>query len=115
MITRVDTEIGRLMQLLKELNLDNNTLVIFASNNGNTNGITKEGKIPTKLFFADDYPRAGMKGDILDGAFHVPAIPRWPERIAPGQESDHIWESQLATDRIMWQFFEDLIPVSFTN
>jgi len=96
MITRVDTEIGRLMQVLKELDLDENTLVIFASDNGNTKGNAKEGEIPTNIFFTDDSPRAGMKGDIRDGAFHVPAIARWPGHIAPGQVSDHIWA--------MWDF-----------
>lgn len=96
MITRVDNEVGRLMQLLKYLDLDDNTLVIFASDNGNTNGNAKEGEIPTNVFFDDDSPRAGMKGDIRDGAFHVPAIARWPGHIAPGQVSDHIWA--------MWDF-----------
>ncbi|NQU51511.1 MAG: arylsulfatase [Bacteroidetes bacterium] len=96
MITRVDSEIGKLMQLLKELNIDENTLVIFASDNGNTDGNAKEGEIPTKIFFNDESPRAGQKGDILDGAFHVPAIARWPKHIQPAQESDHIWA--------MWDF-----------
>jgi len=91
MITRVDHEVGRLMQLLKELDLDENTLVVFASDNGNAKGNAKEGEIPTSLFFFDNSPRAGMKGDIRDGAFHVPAIARWPGQIAPGQVSDHIW------------------------
>lgn len=107
MITRVDREVGRLMQLLKELNLDENTLVIFASDNGNTEGNSKEGEIPTNVFFDDDSPRAGMKGDIRDGAFHVPAIARWPEHIKPGQVSDHIWA--------MWDFLPtaaDLVGVS---
>ncbi len=96
MITRVDTEIGKLMHLLKELNIDENTLVVFASDNGNTNGNAKKGEIPTKIFFDDESPRAGMKGDIRDGAFHVPAIARWPGHISPAQESDHIWA--------MWDF-----------
>lgn len=96
MITRVDTEIGKLMSLLKELNIDENTLVIFASDNGNTNGNAKEDEISTKDFFNDESPRAGQKGDILDGAFHVPAIVRWPKQIKPGQDSDHIWA--------MWDF-----------
>ena len=96
MITRVDTEIGKLMQLLQELNIDENTLVIFASDNGNTNGNAREGEISTKAFFKNESPRAGQKGDILDGAFHVPAIARWPKQIKPGQESDHIWA--------MWDF-----------
>lgn len=96
MITRVDDEIGKLMRLLKNLNIDENTLVMFASDNGNTNGNAKKGEIPTNVFFNDDSPRAGMKGDIREGAFHVPAIARWPKNILPGQESDHIWA--------MWDF-----------
>ena len=96
MITRVDSEIGKLMQLLKELNIDENTLVVFASDNGNTGGNANEGEIPTRLFFKDESPRAGMKGDIRDGAFHVPAIARWPKQIKPAQVSDHIWA--------MWDF-----------
>lgn len=91
MISRVDTEIGKLMQLLNELDLDEKTLVLFASDNGNTNGNAKEGEIPTRQFFENESPRAGRKGDILDGAFHVPALARWTKRISPGQESDHIW------------------------
>ncbi len=107
MITRVDTEIGKLMQLLKELDLDENTLVLFASDNGNTNGNAKEGETPTNHFFENESPRAGQKGDIRDGAFHVPAIARWTNHISPGQESDHIWA--------MWDFFPtaaDLIGVA---
>jgi arylsulfatase A-like enzyme len=96
MITRVDTEIGKLMQLLKELDLEENTLVLFASDNGNTNGNAKEGETPTNQFFENESPRAGQKGDIRDGAFHVPAIARWINHISPGQESDHIWA--------MWDF-----------
>lgn len=96
MITRVDTEIGKLMQLLKELNIDENTLVIFASDNGNTNGAAKKGEVSSKEFFNNQSPRAGQKGDILDGAFHVPAIARWPGKIKPGQTSDLIWA--------MWDF-----------
>ncbi len=96
MITRVDTEIGKLMQLLKDLNIDENTLVVFASDNGNTDGNAKEGEISTKIFFDDESPRAGQKGDILDGAFHVPGIARWPDKIKPAQTSDHIWA--------MWDF-----------
>lgn len=96
MITRVDTEIGKLMQLLKELNIDENTLVLFASDNGNTNGNAKKGETPTNIFFNDDSPRAGMKGDIRDGAFHVPAIARWPKKIQAAQTSDHVWA--------MWDF-----------
>ena len=107
MITRVDTEISRLMNVLKELGIDENTLVFFASDNGNTNGNAKKGEIPTKDFFRHASPRAGQKGDILDGAFHVPAFAHWPKHIEPGQESDLIWA--------MWDFLPtvaDIIDVA---
>ena len=46
MVTRVDNEIGKLLQLLKELEIDENTLILFASDNGNTNGnATQRGNI----------------------------------------------------------------------
>jgi arylsulfatase A-like enzyme len=96
MITRVDEEIGILMQLLSDLNIERNTLLFFASDNGNTDGNAQEGEIPTAVFFNNESPRAGRKGDILDGAFHVPAIARWSGKIKPGQVSDHIWA--------MWDF-----------
>jgi arylsulfatase A-like enzyme len=107
MITRVDSEIGKLMQLLEELSIDENTLVIFASDNGNTNGNSKEGETPTNVFFNNESPRAGMKGDIRDGAFHVPAFARWPEQIRPGQESDHIWA--------MWDFMPTVAELIGVN
>ena len=91
MVTRVDTEIGKLIHLLEELNIDDNTLIIFASDNGNPKNNAKEGEIPTETFFNNKSPTRGMKGDIHDGAFNVPAIARWTKHIQPGQESDHIW------------------------
>ena len=91
MVTRVDSEIGKLIQLLEELNIDENTLIIFASDNGNTSSNAREGEIPTSIFFNSSSPTRGMKGNLYDGAFNVPAIARWPKYIHPGQESNHIW------------------------
>jgi arylsulfatase A-like enzyme len=91
MVSRVDTEIGKLLQLLKELNLDENTLILFASDNGNPGNNAKEGEIPTETFFNNAAPVRGMKGDIYDGAFRVPALARWTKTIKSGQVSDHVW------------------------
>ena len=103
MITRVDTEIGKLLQLLESLDIEENTLIMFASDNGNTNGNAREREVPTRLFFNNESPRAGRKGDILDGAFHVPAIARWPAKIKPGQTSEHIWA--------MWDFLPTVAEI----
>lgn len=96
MITRMDTEVGKLLALLKELKIDDNTIIFFASDNGNPGGY--DGRY-LKLnngpmigeFFNNSSPTRGGKGDTYDGAFHVPAMVRWPGQIKPGQVSDHIW------------------------
>ena len=103
MITRVDTEIGKLLQLLESLDISENTLILFAADNGNTNGNAREGEVPTRVFFNNQSPRAGQKGDILDGAFHVPAIAHWPGHILPGQVSHHIWA--------MWDFLPTVAEI----
>jgi len=107
MVSRVDTEIGKLIQLLKDLEVDDNTLVFFASDNGNTNGNVTSGENSTQAFFKHESPRAGQKGDILDGAFHVPAIARWPEHIRPNQTSGHIWA--------MWDFMPTVADILNTD
>ena len=97
MVSRMDGEVGKLMALLKDLNLDENTIIFFASDNGNSSqGYEKryldvqEG--PTlSAFFKHRSPTRGQKGNEYNGGFHIPAIARWPAHIAAGTESDHIW------------------------
>lgn len=84
MVTRMDREVGKLMDLLKQLHIDENTILFFASDNGVTN-------IPMAEYFSSFSPTRGGKGNIYNGAFNVPAMIRWPGTIAPGQVSDHIW------------------------
>ncbi len=96
MITRMDTEVGKLLALLDELDIDDNTIIFFASDNGNQGGYDgrylKVMEAPTiREFFNQDSPTRGGKGDSYDGAFHVPAMVRWPGHIKPGQVNDHIW------------------------
>src|SRR4051812_33511372 len=82
MITRMDKDIGRLMALLKELKLDENTLVFFASDNG-------AGYQPK--FFQSSGPLRGMKRDMYEGGLRSPTIARWPGRIKPRVVSDQVW------------------------
>ena len=84
MITRMDREIGRIMDLLKELGLDENTLVFFSSDNGPTfNGGTDS------EFFKSAGPFRGLKASLYEGGIRVPMIARWPGKIKPSSESDH--------------------------
>ena len=90
MITRMDHEIGKLMALLKELGLDDNTLVFFTSDNGySAESYSKEPTLDD--IFHHRGPWKGRKGNLDQGGLAVPTIARWPGRIQPGTTSDHIW------------------------
>ncbi len=85
MITRMDREIGRIRTLLEELGLDENTLIIFTSDNGPTfNGGTDS------EFFNSAGPLRGLKTQLYEGGIRVPLIAWWPELIEAGSTSDHV-------------------------
>ncbi|RMF42636.1 MAG: N-acetylgalactosamine-6-sulfatase [Planctomycetota bacterium] len=83
MVTRMDGDVGRLMALLKELGIDENTLVIFTSDNGphHEGGHDHE-------FFDSNGPLRGYKRDLYEGGIRVPMIARWPGHIEPGTVTD---------------------------
>lgn len=85
MITRMDYQIGRLVALLKNLGIDRKTLIMFSSDNGPH----REGKNTPQFFNANGGLR-GMKRDLYEGGIRVPFIARWPDRIKPGQSSEHV-------------------------
>jgi len=86
MITRMDADIGRILDQLKQLNLETNTVVIFTSDNGPH----AEGGVDPK-FLKSSGPFRGIKRDLYEGGIRVPMIVRWPARIKPGQVSDFPW------------------------
>ena len=86
MITRMDSDVGKLMDALKSKGLDGNTLVIFSSDNGPH----REGGHEPK-FFESSGPLRGIKRDMYEGGIRVPAIFRWPGQIRPGVVSDFPW------------------------
>jgi len=85
MISRMDRDIGRIMDRLKELGLDRNTLVMFTSDNGPH---AEGGNDPD--FNDSNGPLRGIKRDLYEGGIRVPFIARWPGRIAAGSLSEHL-------------------------
>jgi len=82
MITRMDRDVGRIVALLKELDLERDTLVVFTSDNGPT----YTGGVDA-AFFESAKPLRGLKGSVYEGGIRVPMIARWPGRIKPGATS----------------------------
>ena len=82
MISRMDRDVGVLMAELKKLNVDEKTLVIFASDNG---------AAYQDELFRHSGPLRGRKRDMYEGGIRTPAIARWPGRVQPGTVSEQVW------------------------
>ncbi len=82
MISYLDKQVGDIMAYLKQLGLDNNTIVMFSSDNGPTfNGGTD------KEFFNSTAGLKGAKAQVYEGGIRVPFMAKWPGRIKPGRVS----------------------------
>ncbi len=89
----LDDEVGRIIARVKELGIDDNTLILFSSDNG----AHQEGGHKSDFFDSNGELR-GIKRDLYDGGIRVPLIARWPGAIKSGAVSDHL------------SGFQDLLP-----
>ena len=96
---RIDDAVGDIMQLLKDLNIDKNTMIVFTSDNGpSIESYLKEEPIePT--FFRSFGPFDGIKRDCWEGGVRMPTLARWPGHIPAGKviETPSISYDWLAT------------------
>jgi arylsulfatase A len=86
MITRMDRYIGNLLDLLKELDLEENTIVVFSSDNGTTH-LKDEVDYD---FFESVKPLRGLKGSLYEGGVRVPLIVRWSGKVEAGSVSEFV-------------------------
>jgi arylsulfatase A-like enzyme len=86
MITRMDRDVGRLMELLRSRGLDRQTLVLFTSDNGPHQ---EGGARPA--FFNSAGGLRGIKRDLYEGGIRVPMIAAMPGTVPAGRVSDQVW------------------------
>jgi arylsulfatase A-like enzyme len=102
MVTMLDRHVGEVLGLLKELQIDNSTLVFFSGDNGG-NDYFKSDQYPRGIHLANKDPSSGVefrgkKGTLYEGGLRVPFVARWPEKIPAGSVSEFIG------------YFPDILP-----
>ncbi|MCD8483106.1 MAG: sulfatase-like hydrolase/transferase [Verrucomicrobia bacterium] len=90
MITYLDRDIGRILDLLQAQGIDENTLVFFCSDNGAADRYDSR--------FNSSGNLRGRKRDVYEGGIRTPMLVRWPGQVAAGVTSDAIW------------YFADVLP-----
>lgn len=99
LISRLDREVGKLMDLIRELGLDEDTIFVFSSDNGPLG----DGYAGTDAdFFNSNGGLRGFKGSLFEGGFRVPCIIRWKGHLPEGKDDERVTG------------FEDWLPTLLT-
>jgi arylsulfatase A-like enzyme len=107
MVTMIDNDLQEILDLLKELNLEDNTMVLFTGDNGGQDRFRSK-ENPRGFFGPNVNPKTGVefrggKGSLYEGGLKIPFIVRWPGKIAPNQINDTVF-SQVS----MYATFQEL-------
>ena len=102
MVTMLDRQVGEVLALLKELGIEDRTLVFFSGDNGGADYFSSN-EYPRGILGANKHPETGIefrgkKGNLYEGGLRIPFIARWPGKIAPGRVSD------------LLGYFPDMLP-----
>lgn len=99
MIETLDRNVAKVVEVLDRLGLEENTLILFTSDNGGNMYDRPEGVNPT-----NNFPLRGGKGNNYEGGSRVPMIVKWPGKVAENQ-----WTDTIA---ISYDFFPTLLEVA---
>lgn len=102
MVDLLDDQVGDLMNRIKELGLENNTIIVFTSDNGPH----KEGGADPE-FFNSNGELKGFKRDLFEGGIRVPMIAKWKGKIKEGTTTNHI--------SAFWDVFPTLLDITGTS
>jgi arylsulfatase A-like enzyme len=105
MVTMIDTDVGKVMGMLKKLGIDSNTIVFFTSDNGPC-----DARLHDTEFFKSSGIHKGVKRDMYEGGVRIPMVVRWPGKIEAGTVSDKVWA--------FWDFLPtaaDIAGIPFDN
>ncbi len=95
MVHMVDRNVGEVLDLLQELDLEENTIVFFTGDNGGQDRFKTKDR-PRGFFGPNVNPVTGVefrggKGNLYEGGLRIPSIVRWPGKIDAGRVSDLVW------------------------
>ena len=102
MVTRLDSDVGRLMDLLRELKIDRNTLIIFAGDNGSS--FDPKSEIGKLFDQAMGGKLRGYKRGMYEGALRQAAMAWWPGTVPAGRVTEEPWA--------FWDFFPTALELS---
>jgi arylsulfatase A len=102
MVTRLDSDVGRMLDLLKELNLDEDTIVFFAGDNGSS--FAPNSEIGRHFDQTLGGKLRGFKRGMYEGALRQAALVRWPGKVPAGRVSDEPWA--------FWDFFPTAVELA---
>jgi arylsulfatase A-like enzyme len=106
MVFSMDESLGRIMQTLEDLNIEDNTIIFFFSDNG---GLSNTGT-EDRLLATSNYPLRAGKGHLYEGGVRVPLIVKWPGHTRKGVKSNAVVAGSDFYPTILQMVGEELLP-----